>query len=1279
MIDRVPVPLPLLGLSDNVAADQQEPGTTARALNVRGVDPRLPGRVRLAQRSGLIAHGTGAQVASGSPVVTMFQAVKDTPPERWIEVEDGDTSEEWSTSITGEPVYAVVGPEGNCYTLLASGDVVIHSERGKLLGTIDSQVPVGFSSVPTLGVDEDGAVYTMASFPRRQDGGAGRLYRMRKDGDFWQREAEYVFEWSPRVFKYDRGEILVTASRPEDWSVDPEEDGPAPIERLYRIGGVKGTPFDVWAQPAAHPAVSIDTNAVGDVFVASPRNADRAAANPPTPAPSVSWVPRDAVAGTDGVNAWEALYAHFSAIRAQNVQGLTDGAAPLQWVGATDDPDDFDEVIDRPTRRLLSQPVRLPVFDTNGMTGTPGFTFNGRQCMITSPSTGYHEKESTSDTAQHSQAIFPNMRDATGAGARFTVSILFRIEAFLAGDNPYYVFEQGDYSLSYDADGGGDTQFTFTYPGSSTTFGGVFSGVVARTFVFTFVHDGHGVGGASAFLHSGGTTLSATGLTVNINRANERTVIGGYVQLAAAQWREGALNNSGFYNVGDRVWHNGFAYECNTLHIASSAEQPGIGSKWTVVAKLGLNGAIAEIVTFLGGSSASAAPHDTANTSTLYQKVEGFIAWAYGKQAVFPVAHPYDAAASPPSGTGSSANWTYESALQVPQGITAKYARPDGRLVWVFDDIACGNGIACAPDDYFYTATIEPHTTSLQRVARHKDEGTSVRTSGVDTWAVIETGSGPAWRGTVVQIQTDGVGDLYIPWVDANGTAPYTVRRYKAEGLSGGPDLIFSHELASSALPITALPAGLQVDERDIDSTYAAGPEFIYIPALTTGASPAYSVRRIDVLARESTGSIIPREVSLLAVTENGTLSRWTGTAWSSVSATVLPGKNVWAATLFSKTILGNGQTYRVYDHVRRTLRQFEEATVGRIPPRCRLGAAWRGRVVLARGDSAHDWFMSAVADPFDWEFVPDVVTETQAISGASSQVGEVPDLVNALVPWSDDLLLFGCDSSIWRLTGDPMTSGELHRVSDITGMAFGQAWCKDPEQRIYFWGSRGGLYVLTPDGTTQPLSEGRIHRRLQEIDLGRYLVRLVWNDLDQGVHAFLVPIDGKGEPTHYFWERRTGAFWADQFHGPERQVRGVFLADGDAPTDRTLLLGGADGRIRRWSPGASDDDGEGIRATCLLGPVTPDTFPLESRLVAAEVVLARDQGGAVLGVAGTREADVPYSMTTATLLSPGRNGYTRVRARGAHLWVQLGTSDFGSPWAVEDVALHIAPAGRKR
>lgn len=1306
-LERVPIPLPLLGLSEAVAADQQEPGTTQRALNVRGIDPRLPGRARLAQRSGLLPHGAGAEVvAGGSPITAMFRAVKDTPPDRWLELTTtaatdttpAQVSTAWTTELASKPLAATVDTLGNCYTLTEGGVVFIHSRTGKELGRVTVPVPQAFELLPCIALDVEGWLYTASRYIYRvagEDGllGAGRLHRVVKVDDVWTDKGTVTLEWTPLQFTHDTGELLFTMRRPEDWDIDPERDGPAPAERVVRYGLVQTTPIEIWGSPAAEPTSAIAVSRDGDsVYVASLPNPSRGQVSSTPDTPEVQWEPREAVVATEGADAASALYMHLSAIRERTVRGLADGSKPATWDDARfDEADVVATVVDTTDRPVTALPDdgRGPTFDTNGMEGLPGFVFSGAQAMTTETGSGWNEKDTVSDQAPWAKSVFPNMRES-GEGAKFVVHILFRIDAttdITSGGVAvkHYVFEQGDYSLCYEDDDpsnpGGDTKFTFTYPGGSSTKTTSSAGLVARHLLFTFVHAGHGVASSAWYLTDATTLHSATGLTVSTPQETKRTVLGGHEDMVLTFRNRLSIAGAGDFRVGDVVFHVGKTWQCTVAHFGfvGSTYEPGVGAdyatRWTEVAKAGLYGAIGEVVVFLGGTSST--PHDTAPTTMMRQKLEGFTAWAYGRQGILDGTSPYTGAA--PTGSGAPPTYTGTEHLASPLGLTVKYDRTNGRVVWA----ATNTGGACVvpSKDKYLLVGINTPRGAFRLI---KDEGETVRTLGgaVDVYGFAADLPNDPWPQVPIQASIDHMGDMYIPWVDTNVTTARSVRRYAFEGNGGGGALnLWAYELGGGAYPVAALPAGLAVDETSLAG--AAGPEFLYVLAVdespTTG-EPAYSVRRVDVLGRQATGSLAPREVALLAVTRDGTVSRYSSGAWSSVASTVLPSRTfVWEATLFQKSFLGNGRDYRVYDHRLQTLRAFEGSTRGDVPPRCRLGVAWRGRLVLARGDDAHNWYMSAVADPFDWDFAPVIESATAAVAGNNSEAGEVPDLVNALIPWSDDLLLFGGDSSIWRMTGDPMVSGELHRVSDTTGVAFGLAWCKDPEQRVYFWGSRGGMYVATPDGGVQPLSEGRIHRRLQDIDLGRNQVRLVWNDVDQGVHAFIVPLDGAGEPYHYFWERKTGGWWSDQFAGPKLQVRATYLLDGDAPQDRRLLLGCADGRIRVWSETAMDDDGEAIRSTCLVGPIAPDTAGTEYRMVAVEPVLARDGGGCRVAVGATPEADLPYAMGSFADLVAGRNGQVRLRARGANLWVEFQGTEYAQPWAVEDLSVYLARTGRKR
>ncbi|KKK83884.1 hypothetical protein LCGC14_2788900, partial [marine sediment metagenome] len=103
----------------------------------------------------------------------------------------------------------------------------------------------------------------------------------------------------------------------------------------------------------------------------------------------------------------------------------------------------------------------------------------------------------------------------------------------------------------------------------------------------------------------------------------------------------------------------------------------------------------------------------------------------------------------------------------------------------------------------------------------------------------------------------------------------------------------------------------------------------------------------------------------------------------------------------------------------------------GAMPAKAYLITVYRGRLVLSGNPQyPNQWFMSKVADPFDWVYSStDPLT---AVAGNSADAGEIGDIVRALIPYKDDYLIFGCASTIWVLTGAPAASGEIDEV-DLT------------------------------------------------------------------------------------------------------------------------------------------------------------------------------------------------------------------------------------------------------
>jgi hypothetical protein len=393
------------------------------------------------------------------------------------------------------------------------------------------------------------------------------------------------------------------------------------------------------------------------------------------------------------------------------------------------------------------------------------------------------------------------------------------------------------------------------------------------------------------------------------------------------------------------------------------------------------------------------------------------------------------------------------------------------------------------------------------------------------------------------------------------------------------------------------------------------------------------------------------------------------------------------SCVLFQKLYLTDGNRILVYDPKADSAQFLQSTTSGEPPRRCKLLASWRGRLVAARSaDNPHNWFMSALGDATDWNYFPNTITATQAVAGTISRAGVAPDVITALVPYSDDLLLIGGDHSIYRMTGDPMAGGQMDLVTDVIGMAFGQSWDKDPNGVLYFLSSRGTLYGMQPGkrGMTD-ISGQKFTSRLSKIDFSQYYTKLVWNDSEQMLHIFLLPYGPGGSlVTHFRFERDTGAFWEDQFAygtggsaSTNRQPTAVCILDGDKPQDRTLLFGCEDGYVRRWDSSAFDDDGQAIDSRVVMGPFSAGAA--EIRLTKFQATLAKEQAGCNVQIYMSDTPDKMGNIVWSGDLRAGLNPRVFTRARGRYLWIRMRSSKAASRWAFESITLTATQAGRTR
>lgn len=370
------------------------------------------------------------------------------------------------------------------------------------------------------------------------------------------------------------------------------------------------------------------------------------------------------------------------------------------------------------------------------------------------------------------------------------------------------------------------------------------------------------------------------------------------------------------------------------------------------------------------------------------------------------------------------------------------------------------------------------------------------------------------------------------------------------------------------------------------------------------------------------------------------------------------------------KLYFADGVNWTYYDPHAQTVENWT-ASAGTLPAdeagnTPRLIATWRGRTVLSGLLlDQQNWFMSRVGDPTDFDYAPLSPGAADAVAGNNSSLGLIGDMVTALIPYTDDVLIFGGDHTIFLMRGDPLAGGQIDLVTNAVGMAWGQAWCMDPAGTVYFMSNRTGVYSYVPGQVPQRIS-GAVDPLLQNIDTGANSVRLLWNDRYQGFHLFVTPLAAPGATTHYFYEARTGAWWQDSFGNTNLDPLACVTYDGNLPTDRVQLIGSWDGYVRAESFTAADDDGVAIASEVWIGPLTTPTLD-EITLKSLQAVLGTGSGAVTWAVyvGATAEAAFTSSAVASGTLAAGRN-LSGLVGRGGHaVYLKLSST---SQWALEQI-----------
>ena len=389
----------------------------------------------------------------------------------------------------------------------------------------------------------------------------------------------------------------------------------------------------------------------------------------------------------------------------------------------------------------------------------------------------------------------------------------------------------------------------------------------------------------------------------------------------------------------------------------------------------------------------------------------------------------------------------------------------------------------------------------------------------------------------------------------------------------------------------------------------------------------------------------------------------------------------LFSTVLNQKVWFADGVNWVYYDPRTNTVERWA-ASAGTLPVdtdgnRPRLICTWRGRMVLSGLlEDPQNWFMSKIGDPTNFDYAPLDISPDQAIAGNNSPMGLIGDVVTALIPYNDDVLIVGGDHTLYVFAGDPMAGGQIDLISDAIGVAWGQAWCKDPYGTLYFFSNRTGIYSLIPGEKPVRISQ-QIEQLLLDVDTGSNSIRLVWDDRYQGFHVFITPLISPTDSRHFFYEQRTGAWWTTTFVNPRHSPLTVATFDGNLPGDRVALIGSWDGYVRSFDPDAEDDDGEDILSEVLIGPLV--TKELDDILLKdLQAVLGEDSGEVEWEVytGTTAEIALLNEPVASGVWSAGRNYTSPARVSGHAIYLRLSSKD---RWSMETVRARLSGRGKVR
>lgn len=376
--------------------------------------------------------------------------------------------------------------------------------------------------------------------------------------------------------------------------------------------------------------------------------------------------------------------------------------------------------------------------------------------------------------------------------------------------------------------------------------------------------------------------------------------------------------------------------------------------------------------------------------------------------------------------------------------------------------------------------------------------------------------------------------------------------------------------------------------------------------------------------------------------------------------------------------VIVDGEHILIYDPKAGTLGNLRARYGGEIPKRPKLCARYKNRLFFGRMSDYPTRIVGSVSgDIYGWDFDPrgEDPIPIAAYRSDLTTTGDHADIVTALMPIGDDVMLVGGARSVSLMVGDPMMGGQFDSLWTGSGVAFGKAHCTTPDRTSWWITNEAEMVALSWGEKVPKIVSRKIAKRLAEsIDFTKFQPRLKWIPRSRCIAIMLTPIGaGTDLRTDWLYFPDTGAFWPRTYGALGVQPTAIEVVG-----DRTLL-GSTDGWVRYFDPSAVDDDGTRIDAYCDLVNFNPQGAEMEAMFSRFTFVTARAQGSAQFeAYVLDNPDDTPSVPVESGELTPGYSTPS-LRFSGQNCLVRVGSSTLHERFALIRASAEARPVGMAR